>query len=77
MQTDGIEKEVLQELASRLLMKKDELVEFLKDKVDKPSVVVEIVTKRLQSQGFITYVTPIGQSCVAITQKGIRAIERE
>lgn len=76
MELNGIEKRVLEELAVRLVMKKSEIVEFLKDKVENPFSTVEYVTKSLLTQGLITYVRVIGESCIAITQKGIRLAGR-
>lgn len=74
MLTDGIEKEVLGEIAKRLVVKKEELVDFLKDRVENPVSVVEAVTKSLNDKGLITYVSAIGQSCYAVTQRGMREI---
>lgn len=74
MQSNGIEKQVLEELSKQLVMKKDELAAFLKDKVDNPHMVVTTITKALNDKGFITYVSPIGESCYAITQRGMREI---
>jgi len=73
MFADGIEKEVLEEVAKCLVVKKEELVKFLKDKVENPVSVVETVTKSLNDKGLITYVSPVGQ-CYAVTQKGMREI---
>ena len=70
--TNGFQKQVLEEIAKRMVMKKEELVSFLGDKVENPSSYVQSVTKALSDQGLITYVTPLGQSCYAITQKGMR-----
>lgn len=70
---DGIEKKVLQELASRELMKRDELVQFLQDKVENANSVANDVMRQLVFKGFATNLTPVGESCIIITQKGMRA----
>ncbi len=75
MEPNGIEREILEEIARRLVVKKEELVEFLGKKVKNPLSVVERITKNLNDKGLITYVSPIGQSCYAITQKGMRLVK--
>ena len=72
MQTDGIEKEVLLEISKKMVISKAELLSFLESKTDKPASALENVVRSLNSRGLITYVSPIGQSCYAITQKGMR-----
>jgi hypothetical protein len=69
---DDIEREVLLEFARRMLMENEELVHFLEGKVNNPQSVASEVAKSLSSRDLIIYVSPIGQSCLAITQKGIR-----
>jgi len=68
---DGIEKELLKEIAKRMVVKKEELVEFVKSIGGNPNVLAK-VTQSLYTQGLIIYVTPIGQTCYAITQRGMR-----
>ena len=75
MEPNGIEREILEEIARRLVVEKEELVEFLGKKVKNPLSVVERITKNLNDKGLITYVSPIGQSCYAITQKGMRLVK--
>ena len=72
MEANGIEKELLKEICKRMVVNKDELTKFLENKVENPSSVVVSITKALFDKGLITYVNPIGQSCYAITQKGMR-----
>jgi predicted transcriptional regulator len=72
METNGIEREVLEEINKRMVVNKEELIRFLENKVENPPAVVNSVTKALFDKGLITYVNPIGQSCYAITQKGMR-----
>jgi ribosomal protein S25 len=74
MQADGIEKEVLLEISKKLVVSKVELVSFLESKIENPVSVVENIVRDLNNKGLITYVSPIGQSCYAITQKGMREI---
>lgn len=71
---DGIEKKVLQELASRELMKRDELVNFLQGKVENAKSAAEDMMRQLIFKGFATNLTPVGESCIIITQKGMRAV---
>jgi len=75
MQEDGteIEKEILAEIARRLVVKKEELVQFLEGKIANPAAVVSAVTKKLISEQLVTNVDPVGISSYAITQKGMRA----
>lgn len=72
METNGIEKEILEEISKRMVVKKEELVIFLSNKVENPSAMVSAVAKALIDRGLITYVSPIGETCYAITQKGMR-----
>lgn len=72
METNGIEREILEEISKKMVVKKEELVSFLVNKVENPSVMVDAVTKALIDRGLITYVSPIGETCYAITQKGMR-----
>ena len=74
LETNGFQRQILEEIAKRMVMKKEELISFLGDKVENPSSYVQIVTKALSEQGLITYVSPLGQSCYAITQKGMREV---
>jgi predicted nucleic acid-binding protein len=69
-------KKVLEELTAKLVMKKLEITEFLKNKAENPSVIADSITKALSTQGVITYVKVIGESCIAITQKGMRSAGR-
>ena len=77
---NGIEREVLLEIARRMLVKHEDLVQFLKGKVNNPQQMATQVAKSLSNRDLIIYVSPIGQSCLAITQKGMReasAMEQE
>jgi DNA-binding PadR family transcriptional regulator len=74
MVLNGLEKEVLEEIARRMLVKKEELVLFLENKVENPISTVESIIKLLKDKGLITYVEVIGKSCYAITQKGMREV---
>jgi len=68
---DGIEKELLKEIAKRMVVKKEELVEFVESRGENPKILNK-VAQSLYTQGLIIYVTPIGQTCYAITQRGMR-----
>jgi len=68
---DGIEKELLKEIAKRMVVKKEELVEFVESRGENPKILSK-VAQSLYTQGLIIYVTPIGQTCYAITQRGMR-----
>ncbi len=59
------------EISRRLVVKKDELMVFLENKGENPKIVDKVV-KDLYRRGLIIYVTPIGQTCYAITQRGMR-----
>lgn len=74
MDNNGIAKELLKEIARRKVVKREELVRFLENKVENPSSVIGGVVKALIADGVITIVSPIGESCYAITQKGMREI---
>ena len=81
MQNDGIEsqteieKEILTEIARRLVVQKEELVQFMEGKVADPVAVVSAATKKLISEQLITNVDPVGLSSYAITQKGMRVVK--
>jgi len=77
MQEDGIEieKEILAEIAKRLVVKKEELVQLLEGKVPNAAAVVSSVTKKLISEQLVVNVDPVGISSYAITQKGMRAVK--
>jgi len=69
---DGIEREVLEEIARRGVANYQELAHFLDGKVINPLEVITKVAKSLSGRNLIIYVSPIGQTCLAITQKGMR-----
>jgi len=68
-----MEKIILEEIARRLVVKKEELVQFLEGKTANPVSVVKDVTKKLISEQLVTNVDPVSMSSYAITQKGMRA----
>lgn len=72
MMENGIERELLEEIAKRLVVQREELARFLEGKVENPFSEVENLTKALNDKGLITYVSLIGKTCMAITQKGLR-----
>jgi predicted transcriptional regulator len=74
LDTNGFQRQILEEIAKKMVVKKEELVSFLENKVENPSSYVQAVVKALSEHGLIVYVTPLGQSCYAITQKGMREV---
>lgn len=72
MEWNGIERAVLGEISRRMVVRKSELIEFLHGKVDNPAAFVDAITKRLYNQDMITYVTPLGKDCFAVTLKGLQ-----
>jgi len=73
---NGIEREVLERISESLVADRSEIIRFLEGRVENPAVVVDAITKSLYTKGLITYVTPIGRSCYAITQRGLRAVRK-
>jgi len=71
---NGIELDLLKEISRRLVVKKEELVRFLETEGENPQILGEII-EDLYSRNLITYVTPIGHTCYAITQWGMREAE--
>ena len=71
----NLEKEVLKELARKLVARKSEIKDFLKKKVKDGDRKLETITKSLKDKGLITSVSVIGESCIAITQRGMRELE--
>jgi DNA-binding PadR family transcriptional regulator len=74
MQANGIEREVLLEISKKLVVSKAELVAFLENKVENPASELEKIVRSLNDKGLIVYVSLIGKSCYAITQKGMREV---
>jgi len=75
MEWNGIERALLEEISRRKVVRKYELVEFLRNKIkniDEPIEAVEAITKCLYNQGLITYLTPLGKDCCVVTQKGLQ-----
>jgi predicted transcriptional regulator len=68
---DGIEREILEEIAEKLLMKKEEIIFLLENKVDDPLKSANEILNSLIKQGLITP-APVGTSAYAVTQKGMR-----
>jgi hypothetical protein len=70
--SNDLEKQLLEEISKRLVVNKEELARFLEGKVENPFSEVENLTKVLNDKGLITYIHPIGKTCIAITKKGLR-----
>ena len=68
---NDIEKEVLRELKKRLVMKREEVHEFLEKSDPTYRSSADGIISELNSKGLITYVMMIGKNCLAITQKGM------
>lgn len=71
---NGFRKEILEEILKRKVVTKVELTSFLENKVDNSSSEVMSITKALIAEGLITIVSPLGENCYAITQKGMREV---
>jgi hypothetical protein len=67
---ENIAKKVLEEISKRLVMKKEELVDFLKNEQENSLDLFREITQSLSTQGFIQYVNEIG--AYTVTKKGIR-----
>lgn len=72
MQNDGIEKQILEEITKKMVVKKEELVDFLDGKVEDSRAALTAVIRGLTEKGLITSVSPVGESCYAVTKKGMR-----
>lgn len=74
MLNDGIERQVLEEINKRLVVKREELIKFLDGKVVDPKTTLATIIRSLSEKGLVTPVSPVGESCYAVTQKGMREI---
>lgn len=70
MEVDGIEKEILEEIAKRLVMSKEELFKFVEGKLD--LVALENILKSLEEKGYLAKISPLGSSSYVVTKKGIK-----
>jgi len=75
MYVDGLEKQLLKKLSKNLVMRKDEIIQFLLDKTDDPITAMKIITGNLIEKGLITC-GYFGESCFAITQKGMKEVSK-
>ena len=73
MDFDGIEKKILEKLSKNLVMRKEEILEFLGEEVSNPKEIFKMVMSDLIQRGLVKYVYA-GATCYAITQKGMREI---
>lgn len=75
MEYDGISKKVLEVFREKLVVRKIELIELIREDVGKnpsnPRAVVESVTKMLVQKGLITPLYA-SESTFAITQRGMK-----
>ncbi len=68
----NIEEKILREVSRRHVLRKVEIKNFLKKEDEKK---VEKVIKKLIDKGLIVNV-PFIESCIAITQKGMRELKK-
>ena len=68
---DGFQKEVLKQIAEKLLLKKVEITLSLQGRVDNPSQVASEIISNLLKEGLIA-VAPVGDGTYAVTQRGMR-----
>ena len=75
MITNGIEKKLLRKLSEVLLMREEEIKNFLKRETgENPEVIFRAVVPRLLERGLVRYVYT-GDACYAITQTGLKEAE--
>ena len=68
-----MEKNVLEAVNKRLLVSVPELLRALeKEELDG----AELILNRLQEEGFLSIIEPLGKVSYVITQKGMRALKR-
>ncbi|MEM5879582.1 MAG: hypothetical protein QXU74_03770 [Candidatus Aenigmatarchaeota archaeon] len=72
MEADGIEKEILEEIAKRLVMSKEEFFKLVEGRVDLNAL--ENILKSLEEKGYLTKISPLGSSSYVVTTKGIKAV---
>lgn len=72
MELNEVNKKLLEEISKRLVMKKEEIIEFLKNYTENPFNLFKVATQSLSIQGFIQYVNEIG--AYTITKNGIREV---
>jgi len=70
---NGMERKILEKLGENLLMRKEEIINFLKNETKNAEEVFYAVMKSLVDKGFVKYVYA-GSACYAITRKGLRAL---
>jgi len=75
MDTDGIEKEILEEMAKRLVMSKEELFKLVEGKLDVAGL--NNLLKSLIEKGYLANISPLGSSSYIITTKGIKAAKNK
>ncbi len=74
MISNGLEKKLLKKLSENLLMRKEEVIQFLREEeVEDAEEVFRVVMNGLVSKGLVRYVYA-GESCYTITQKGMREV---
>ena len=75
---EQVAQRILEIMGERLVVRKSELIDFIKDDVKNPGnpwKVVDTITKMLVQRGLITPLYT-SESTFAITQKGIRELRK-
>ncbi len=67
------ERKILEFLAEKHLARREDLIKVL-DGAANAKNVVNAACESLIAQGYVATVSPIGPTCYAITQKGMRAL---
>jgi len=70
VEENGIEKEILGEIAKRLVMSKEELLKFVEGKAELSKL--ETALKSLEEKGYIAKISPLGSMSYVVTKKGIK-----
>ncbi len=68
-----IERKILQFMAEKHLAKREEIIKMLDGAADAKNI-VNAACESLVAHGYLSPVSPIGPTCYAITQKGMRAL---
>ena len=68
---DGIEKKILERMCQNLVVRKSELIQFVRDDTKNPRDMVDVVTKSLITKGLIISVYA-SETTFAVTQRGMK-----
>lgn len=67
------ERKILEFLAEKHLARREDIIKMLDGEADAKTT-VNAACESLIAQGYLSPVSPIGPTCYAITQKGLRAL---